>query len=273
MAYANWMTNLSDTLYLYDIAIPGTHDSATWKMITGETQCQTRSITEQLKDGIRFFDIRVGYNGQLYHGDFACSVTLNEVVDACITYLATYNSEVIMLMMSWEGVGGKIYSLSDFQEWCSSAFEKQRAAHWHLSATIPVIKDVRGKIVLVNGDNTGKPGLELGSFVRQNDWDTGDASQRWKERAELKIRLIRKFLAESKNSDNDGKMLMNSWNKQFNFMVPVKTYADYINSNLASVSSYPRGIQCMDFYRQDIVDRIIGYFGGGKSSSGGGADF
>lgn len=72
----------------------------------------------------------------------------------------------------------------------------------------------------------------------------------------MKVDLIEKFIAQSTEVDAEC-MFMNNWNKQFNFGVPVKKYADYINSRMERThSSYPRGIQVMDFYNYTNVSKI-----------------
>jgi 1-phosphatidylinositol phosphodiesterase len=233
-------------------------------MTTGETKCQysSKDIAQQLNDGIRALDIRVGHNGYLYHGDFYTGVHLNEVIDACINHLKAHNTETILVMLSWEGVGEPTYHLSDYQSWCNSAFTGSRADYWHLSSVIPVLGDVRGKMVLINGDNTGKPGLALGSFIRQNDWDVGHWYQTPNDRANQKYDLIVDFNNRTKAGGNGtSAMLMNCWNKQFNFGVSVEWYADKINgwmwSDKWGTCNYPRGIQSMDFYRGENVNYII----------------
>lgn len=65
-ANENWMSdnwNVIKDKKLANIVIPGTHDSGTYKLISGEgintAKTQSHSIGQQLKDGIRYFDMRV----------------------------------------------------------------------------------------------------------------------------------------------------------------------------------------------------------------------
>lgn len=249
-----WTSAIADNKSLKDIAIPGTHNSATWKMITGETKCQNRNIGDQLNDGIRYFDIRVGYNGQLYHGDFACSVTLEDIISACVRHIGEHPKETVLVMLSWEGV--QSYGLGAFQSWCAPVFHTWQR-YWHFSEYIPKMEAVRGKIVLINGTDTGKKGLSLNQFKRQNNWDVGDWTQTWRKRAQMKVDLINNFINQSYNDGSD-QMLMNNWNKQFNVGVSVNTYADYINGKMQDNRyNYPRGIQVMDFYYGSNLSRII----------------
>lgn len=72
-AVSSWMASLPDQLPLHQISIPGTHDSGSYckpKLaidedeplpinIRYEAQCQSWSITDQLRAGIRYLDLRV----------------------------------------------------------------------------------------------------------------------------------------------------------------------------------------------------------------------
>ncbi|RKP43546.1 phosphatidylinositol-specific phospholipase C domain-containing protein [Pararobbsia silviterrae] len=59
--YSNWMSKFSPSKRLIDMSIPGTHDTmATVSEYGHAAQCQTMSLAQQLKAGIRFFDFRVG---------------------------------------------------------------------------------------------------------------------------------------------------------------------------------------------------------------------
>ncbi|CAA6806346.1 MAG: Unknown protein [uncultured Sulfurovum sp.] len=60
MRYTNWMKNISNDKLLINLNIPGTHDSATYTTINlPYVTTQSKSITAQLHEGIRFFDFRL----------------------------------------------------------------------------------------------------------------------------------------------------------------------------------------------------------------------
>ncbi len=58
MFYENWMSFIKDDAKITKIAIPGSHNSATIGMIK-LAKCQSGSLYEQYKHGVRFFDIRL----------------------------------------------------------------------------------------------------------------------------------------------------------------------------------------------------------------------
>ncbi len=104
--YANWMTDtIRDDVPLVDIAIPGSHDAGAADLDGSVLAiakyllvCQNASIAEQLKCGVRYFDLRTMLDGgELYiqHGDFKTQM-FSTVVDDIKTYLATYDDVLIL---------------------------------------------------------------------------------------------------------------------------------------------------------------------------------
>lgn len=257
--YASWMSGLDRKLSICKIAIPGTHDSGSYSpWLGGGARCQNRTIRQQLRDGIRHLDLRVGWNGRIYHGDFDCGVTLYEIVEECINFLNVHDKETILVTLQWEGVKGNVWKVEDFQRWCAPAFQGRRWDYWYLSKDIPTLEKAQKKMVLINSDDTGQTGLAY-DFCGQNDWDPGNGWQNWRIRADLKVKLIvdnrNQTIAKCKQHEV---MHRNCWNKQFNVGVSVKTYANYINNKMKNtIWYYPRGIQSMDFYDQENVRRVI----------------
>lgn len=71
---SSWLSNISSTLLLSELTIPGTHQTcgifgATFPLnyIVDLHQCQKWTLSEQLNNGIRFVDIRVRhFKDQIY---------------------------------------------------------------------------------------------------------------------------------------------------------------------------------------------------------------
>ena len=61
---SDWMADLDDDRALTSLAIPGTHDSgALYSIADVAGKCQSLSVSEQLRAGVRFFDIRLQLRG------------------------------------------------------------------------------------------------------------------------------------------------------------------------------------------------------------------
>jgi 1-phosphatidylinositol phosphodiesterase len=147
----NWMSLLSDNLSLWDISIPGTHDSGTAKItdsITkGMAHTQNFSIDRQLEDGIRFMDIRLklcGVELDVYHGPISCGINFTHVLKWCNDFLQKNKSETIIMSVKNEGLESQ--PIAD-------AFRRYTTIYPNLfyrGKDLPLLKNAKGKIVLFN---------------------------------------------------------------------------------------------------------------------------
>ena len=116
------MSGLSDNLYLYDLSIPGTHDSCTGTIDLSTipnkmAQCQNTSIAIQLEHGIRYFDIRVDEDQNIKHGSIDCDVDFGDVMNDFKSYLQRYPKEVILMELS---------NVDDFDFFINKLCEKKK---------------------------------------------------------------------------------------------------------------------------------------------------
>ena len=101
----NWMTPLDNNIYVSQLSIPGTHDSATKECGLSQGRCQDFTIAEQLAMGIRVFDLRPTSDLTIYHGEISCSITLQEVWEAFNDFLDANPGEFIFAIVKWESEG------------------------------------------------------------------------------------------------------------------------------------------------------------------------
>jgi hypothetical protein len=92
-----------------DVAIPGTHDTATYEFSDGTSpnlKTQGMDIEQQLKLGIRAFDLRlcIDSNGWLYncHGTTNTGVTVGSVIDKVNKFLNSHPGEFIIMRIKQE---------------------------------------------------------------------------------------------------------------------------------------------------------------------------
>ncbi|HEV8239128.1 MAG TPA: phosphatidylinositol-specific phospholipase C [Thermoanaerobaculia bacterium] len=153
----NWMGAVPGSKKLSELSIPGTHDSgakdpqADLDLTKNRLRTQTRSIAEQLTDGIRFLDIRVGYtNGAfaLYHEDVSLGLTFQSVLTTCSNFLTAQPTETIIMSVKKEddapssgNPAGKSFQ-ARFSDYATAA------GIFYLQNAIPQLHQVRGKIVL-----------------------------------------------------------------------------------------------------------------------------
>ena len=157
---SNWMKNVSDDKLLSEIALPGTHDSATqYVHLPYLAQCQALSLGDQLEGGYRYLDIRLKadpetktmtfHHGpaacQKDHGLFAPSLDLNDGLEYCYKFLDEHPTETIVFVVKQED--SKL-APSDFQD-ILAEYIKQRPDAWYIDTKIPTLGEARGKIVLM----------------------------------------------------------------------------------------------------------------------------
>lgn len=66
LSASDWMGAIPDEAYVSSLNVPGSHDSGLHEASVGVAlmaECQKLTIREQLEAGVRFFDIRLRYNG------------------------------------------------------------------------------------------------------------------------------------------------------------------------------------------------------------------
>ena len=83
---ADWMKNVEDEMFLGDMVIPGTHDSATtYVQLPYFMRCQSLTVKQQLEVGYRYLDIRLNEEqGKLffYHSFAKCKTGIMPWADA-----------------------------------------------------------------------------------------------------------------------------------------------------------------------------------------------
>jgi 1-phosphatidylinositol phosphodiesterase len=154
---ADWMAKLDDGLYLSEVVLPGTHDSATKNVqLAYIARCQSLSIGEQLDAGFRYLDIRLAANGEklkLMHGFTSCTTSgwpwagalmLDDVLDDCYAFLAAHPTETIVFAVKQEHGA----ETPEAFEALLRAYIEQNPDAWLLTDRIPTVGEARGKIVL-----------------------------------------------------------------------------------------------------------------------------
>ena len=168
--YTSWMRNIPDTTNLKDITIPGTHQSMS--LHCGDlVACQSLSLPKQYRAGIRFVDIRCRhyYNGfPIHHSQFFQHADFSDVLRISHAFLQENPTETIVMSVRDEGHNPE-GNTESFEDTFRRLLADFRADRFWLDSSIPVLGQVRGKIVILRRF-TGSLGIP---FDRQNvkdDW-------------------------------------------------------------------------------------------------------
>jgi hypothetical protein len=181
---ANWMKYVDDAVRLDNLVMPGSHDAGMSELhhcappdgVQRYTQTQSGSIGQQLKDGSRYFDIRVDYDhGELvtYHrkekagSGWGCSgQSLHTIFEQVRTFLKVHPTETAIFKFSHiRDAHG--HDANKTRERINEFLNDYNALIYTFgTSTINLAKihlgDVRGKMVLVfnyddyNNTSTGR---------------------------------------------------------------------------------------------------------------------
>jgi len=98
---SDWMADLDDAQPLSALTIPGTHDSgALYSIADVAGKCQSLSIAEQLKAGVRFFDIRLQLRGEklaVVHSFVDQMTDFADVLDDLTAFLRAHPKEFLFV--------------------------------------------------------------------------------------------------------------------------------------------------------------------------------
>lgn len=280
MDFAQWMKQIDSETPLSLINIPGTHDSATKhvsSLVSAGYVCQNSSIYRQLQDGARFIDLRLEYvNGKfmLVHAAAKCTdengktLFFDEIFSSFAGFLKDNPSETIIASVKMDA--GKNYD-----EFFKLFYERYISGNlniWYLKNEIPLLKDVRGKIILVRRCVMGKcdisdAGLDFSNWPDQgnrkssqpimlsmNDSCHALVQDRYMHPKKAKwSQCIEPFL---------NTVFPNTTTFCLNFMsaaIYPKGNAKYINSAFLryEVKRKPYGIIIADFLDRQISEKII----------------
>ncbi|KAJ7762654.1 PLC-like phosphodiesterase [Mycena metata] len=169
----DWMAKFPDHTKLVDMNLPGTHDAATWDYsaarqaelikYTGPIRdsvffrCQERSLLQALNDGIRVFDLRLGYNPGndtigFYHGVamLGPTTTLQDVLYGLYHWLVAHPSETILVSINQEEGSKTLYDRK-FEEILFATLNNDVGKRFWLPAAgeLGTLGAARAKLVLL----------------------------------------------------------------------------------------------------------------------------
>lgn len=98
---SNWMKKIDDEKAFFSLSIPGTHDSAALHSIADVAgKCQDLTIKEQLKCGVRFFDIRLQLRHNSLHAVHSFvdqDLLFDDIVNDFYKFLLKNPSETLLV--------------------------------------------------------------------------------------------------------------------------------------------------------------------------------
>jgi len=216
---ADWMSFVNGNLKLNLVNMPGTHDSGTYnikvsdedleriknsdsgepniidlinsnidaaKQALGRTQ--NKSFFEQLNSGVRYFDIRLAWDGDnaiLAHGPLDCkddngeNLTVEKVLDTCVDFLNKHIYETIIFHIKYERECWDTFydtrTGASYLAPCPSNYMidhvvdyvNSHPEYFYCDNRIPTLDEVRKRIVIATRHNNF--GIDLPIYSKPED--------------------------------------------------------------------------------------------------------
>lgn len=167
--YSNWMNGVNDATLIKDMNIPGTHDTMALRSIGDLAgKCQSLSLEEQLKIGVRFLDIRLQLDKndlKAVHGIVDQKVKFASIVNTVDAFLANHPSEFIIMSIKEDEKASK--STITFDE----AVNKYKMDNWVGNATTlaaTTLGTMRGKVLVLSRYKNASIGIDADSGWADN---------------------------------------------------------------------------------------------------------
>jgi 1-phosphatidylinositol phosphodiesterase len=145
-----WMSTQPDETMLYDLTIPGTHESAAnYEPLAGTAKCQNMTLADQLAAGVRYFDIRCHDQEDtfvIYHGPVNEQQTFDQVLATFYDFLDANPTETVIMSVKDETTAE---APTRSYEATFDTYVAKNPDRWILGDEVPALGDVRGKIVLL----------------------------------------------------------------------------------------------------------------------------
>jgi len=204
---SKWMERLPDDRTVSRVSLPGTHDAGTASLpegqLTSMSHTQNFTVSEQLLDGIRAFDIRLKKNMKYGH-TLTCRDGFDESMVDIEKFLKDNPSEFIVAMIGSDE-GGK-WSDEMKTNYSNLINKYKNLFVEHFDATTKV-GDVRGKILVIRRQE-GCPFGKLLKFADNAifDYDCFKVEDVYKEhKTYKKIKLVEQHLRDAYENDDPTK--------------------------------------------------------------------
>ena len=162
----NWMSHVPDDTRLSELSIPGTHDSCA---NVGGFFCETQDFdfVDQLRAGVRFLDIRCRPSGNrfaIHHGICFLSLFFEDILEEVRTFLANHPTETVLMRIK-EEFTPTLDALSFELIWETYMNELGfRDLFVQNLGGIPMLGDVRGRVVVLSDEPGPRPGRSTTSY-------------------------------------------------------------------------------------------------------------
>ncbi|XP_070548345.1 1-phosphatidylinositol phosphodiesterase-like [Ptychodera flava] len=252
-----WMSNISDSVSLASLSIPGTHNTMTYKGKGGAlVRCQTWSLYAQLEAGIRFIDIRCRHFTTIF---LFIMVLFTKTVISPRFWIKSLDSLTITqektILMRVRKEHTEERNTRSMAETFKSYTSRYNSDYFWTSGSIPNLGAARRKVIILDDFAGGQVGMRYGGL---------DIDDKWEVRTVLKPSINKKWssvsdhLKKARGAGSDRIFL--TYSSGASGGAYPNAVAARINPKLLSFFNDNRGkwgIVAMDFPGEELISKII----------------
>lgn len=256
--YNDWMKSLDEDLWLSELAIPGTHDSASSVSWIQHVNTQVLDFKRQIQFGIRFFDIRIRHTGDrfaLHHGSFFLNKMFGDFLNTIDDFLSKNPSETILFRLREEQTAddNNTRSIKKTLEFYLNQYRER----FLKTNTNVKLRTARGKFIIFS-DNTNFHDFD----IKYIDSEIQDFYQLFQEKDVLeKWNRVKNHLVKAVNGDKN-KFYINFLSGSGAKFSPLKIAGGFemesLSKSMGKESFHPGGFfQGIDTFARDAIQNVI----------------
>ena len=245
----NWMKDIPDETKISEMTIPGTHDScALFGICCARTQ--TWTLVEQMKAGIRYFDIRlrrINDTLRAYHAFVDQKETFDRILAYTFDFLEKNPTETILMEICSEYEPKNCTkSFVDLYDEYTRPYSDKIASYENKDVELGKIRGKLLAIKVFEGRTTSIP-----NFFIQNEWTVNIRCHINNKKRRIKENIHRAI------SINNNKIFLNyiSASSDYAMMTP---YTAATKCNAVAMKYHGRlGIVVTDYPGEDLIKHLI----------------
>ena len=258
--FMQWMKEIPDNIKLSELTIPGTHDSCTYqikgigKLVSYAARTQSWNLEEQMKAGLRYFDLRLrSYNNTLhcFHGPIDLVQTFDSILKKASDFLNNNKTETLIMQIVSE------YDDKDCTKSMEQMYEEYTKNYKDMiivfnKTNVPTMGELRGKlffIKIMKGSTSNMPHFHI-----QNSWTCNTISQIGKKIKKIRTQFHR---ATSFKENRKETFFMNYLSSSSDYIMMSPLAAAKKCNKIAFDYKGRLGIVLADFPGEGLIEYLI----------------
>lgn len=200
---SDWMKNINNNTKLSELALPGTHDSASFNAdkVKDIAMTQALNISQQLKYGIRVLDLRVRQTSDrfaLHHGPLFLNSMFGEVLNEIANFLDKHPSETILIRLKEDHKPDT--NNSQTLKKTLKTYLDQHAKHYLNADSNITLGEARGKFIILSDNyEFDDYGLKYSYFDIQDEYKLDSNWQLYSKWESVKLQLQKAYSGNKAN--------------------------------------------------------------------------